>query len=51
VDGVVPVLQQRGLIQTEYREGTLREKISGKSARLPAYHAGRNWPVTQVAAE
>jgi len=51
VDGVVPVLQQRGLIQTEYREGTLREKISGKSARLPAYHTGRNWPITQVAAE
>jgi FMN-dependent oxidoreductase (nitrilotriacetate monooxygenase family) len=27
VDGVVPVLQARGLAQREYREGTLREKL------------------------
>jgi len=26
---VVPVLQKRGLMQTEYREGTLREKLRG----------------------
>jgi long-chain alkane monooxygenase len=29
VDGVVPVLQRRGLMQTEYQEGTLREKLMG----------------------
>ncbi|MGK3964460.1 LLM class flavin-dependent oxidoreductase [Sorangium sp. So ce1667] len=29
VDGVVPVLQQRGLTQREYQPGTLREKIYG----------------------
>jgi hypothetical protein len=27
IDGVVPVLQQRGVVQREYREGTLREKL------------------------
>jgi FMN-dependent oxidoreductase (nitrilotriacetate monooxygenase family) len=29
VEGVVPVLQRRGLMQTEYQEGTLREKLMG----------------------
>src|SRR5579885_3350597 len=39
VDGVVPLLQRRGLMQTEYGEGTLREKLFGKGcARLPASH-------------
>lgn len=28
IDGVVPVLQRRGLVQREYREGTLREKLT-----------------------
>jgi hypothetical protein len=27
VDQVVPILQKRGLVQTEYREGTLRDKL------------------------
>jgi FMN-dependent oxidoreductase (nitrilotriacetate monooxygenase family) len=35
IDGVVPVLQRRGLIQTDYGEGTFREKLFGKGrARL-----------------
>jgi FMN-dependent oxidoreductase (nitrilotriacetate monooxygenase family) len=39
VEGVVPVLQRRGLMQTEYREGTLREKLFGQGCvRLPASH-------------
>src|SRR5271167_4837110 len=29
VDGVVPILQKRGMMQTEYQEGTLREKLMG----------------------
>ena len=29
IDGVVPVLQQRGLVQTEYTPGTFREKLFG----------------------
>ena len=39
VEGVVPVLQRRGLVQTEYAPGTLREKIYGPShARLLDSH-------------
>ncbi|MGO1544425.1 MAG: LLM class flavin-dependent oxidoreductase [Gulosibacter sp.] len=38
VDEVVPVLQRRGLAQTEYAEGTLREKLFGAGARLPETH-------------
>ena len=39
VDGVVPVLQKRGLAQTEYQPGTLRQKIYGaEHARLLSRH-------------
>jgi alkanesulfonate monooxygenase SsuD/methylene tetrahydromethanopterin reductase-like flavin-dependent oxidoreductase (luciferase family) len=39
IEGVVPVLQRRGLMQTEYQEGTLREKLFGSGqARLRAPH-------------
>jgi hypothetical protein len=39
VEGVVPVLQKRGLMQTEYQEGTLREKLLGRGyARLRDPH-------------
>jgi len=39
VEGVVPVLQQRGLMQTDYQEGTLREKLFGRGrARLHDPH-------------
>jgi alkanesulfonate monooxygenase SsuD/methylene tetrahydromethanopterin reductase-like flavin-dependent oxidoreductase (luciferase family) len=39
VEGVVPVLQRRGLMQTDYGEGTLREKLFGKGhARLLDRH-------------
>lgn len=31
IEGVVPVLQRRGLVQTEYAPGTLREKFFGHS--------------------
>jgi FMN-dependent oxidoreductase (nitrilotriacetate monooxygenase family) len=42
IDGVTPVLQERGLQQREYGRGTLREKLGdGRSeARLPASHPG-----------
>jgi len=39
VDGVVPVLQRRGLTQSDYAPGTLREKLYGQ-ARLPDDHPG-----------
>jgi alkanesulfonate monooxygenase SsuD/methylene tetrahydromethanopterin reductase-like flavin-dependent oxidoreductase (luciferase family) len=38
VEFVVPVLQQRGMVQREYRNGTLREKLFGRGPRLPAGH-------------
>ncbi|HUN49763.1 MAG TPA: LLM class flavin-dependent oxidoreductase [Candidatus Sulfotelmatobacter sp.] len=37
VDLVVPELQRRGVYKTDYRDGTLREKLFGR-ARLPASH-------------
>jgi FMN-dependent oxidoreductase (nitrilotriacetate monooxygenase family) len=39
IDGVVPVLQKRGLMQNEYQDGTLREKLMGPGrARLREPH-------------
>lgn len=39
IDGVVPVLQRRGRMQSEYGEGTLREKLfPGRGARITAPH-------------
>ncbi len=40
IDGVAPLLKRRGLMQTEYRPGTLREKITGGGAYLPDTHPG-----------
>ncbi|AOV08682.1 LLM class flavin-dependent oxidoreductase [Sporosarcina ureilytica] len=37
VDHVVPVLQERGLVQKEYEEGTFRKKLFGND-RLPEHH-------------
>jgi len=46
VEGVVPVLQRRGLMQEHYEEGTLREKLFGKGqARVLGRHpAARHRP-------
>ena len=38
VDHVIPVLQDRGLAQKEYAEGTLRQKLFGQGDRLPDRH-------------
>jgi len=39
IEGVVPVLQRRGLMQQDYQDGTIREKLFGKGrARLQAPH-------------
>lgn len=38
VDHVVPTLQARGLAQTEYTEGSLRNKLFGDGDRLPERH-------------
>lgn len=39
IDGVAPILQDRGLMQTAYQPGPLREKLFGH-ARLPDRHPG-----------
>ncbi len=41
VELVVPELQRRGRYGTGYEQGTLRHKLHGKGARLPAHHPGR----------
>lgn len=38
VDGVVPILQDRGLAQRDYAPGTLREKLTGDGARINVRH-------------
>jgi len=51
VDGVVPVLQRRGLVQKEYTPGTLRQKIYGPShARLLSSHPASRYRRTPTAA-
>ncbi len=46
IDGVVPVLQRRGLMQAEYQPGTLREKLMGAGrARLRAPHPAAQYRV------
>ncbi len=42
IDGAGPELQRRGLMQSEYTEGTLREKLASGAAeaRLPDTHPG-----------
>ena len=44
IDGVVPILQARGLMQTEYAPGTYREKLYGAGqARLLQDHPGTRY--------
>jgi len=43
VDYVAPVLQERGLMQREYAEGTLRHKIFGRGDRLPETHSAARY--------
>ncbi|WP_029107344.1 LLM class flavin-dependent oxidoreductase [Mycobacterium sp. URHD0025] len=43
IDHVVPELQTRGLAQTEYAQGTLRDKLFGAGPALPDRHPARQW--------
>lgn len=44
IDLVVPVLQERGLYKTEYKKGTLREKLfDHESSLLPESHPGSKY--------
>ena len=42
IDGVVPVLQSRGLVQREYSPGPLRQKLFG-APKLPDRHIGASY--------
>jgi FMN-dependent oxidoreductase (nitrilotriacetate monooxygenase family) len=43
VDLLVPELQRRGVYPREYAAGTLREKLFGRGAHLPAEHPGARY--------
>jgi alkyl sulfatase BDS1-like metallo-beta-lactamase superfamily hydrolase len=45
VEFVIPVLQARGAYQTEYTEGTLRNKLHRRGDRLPDEHHGAQYRV------
>jgi long-chain alkane monooxygenase len=48
IDGVVPLLQRRGLMQKEYQEGTLREKLYGHGrARLRDDHPAATYRIQE----
>ncbi|MBF0816581.1 NtaA/DmoA family FMN-dependent monooxygenase [Microbacterium paludicola] len=52
VDHVVPVLQERGLMQREYTPGTVRQKFFGQGDLLPSSHRAashRWWDATSPA--
>lgn len=38
---VVPILQNRGRVQTDYQTGTLRHKLFAAGSQLPADHPGK----------
>jgi long-chain alkane monooxygenase len=49
VDLVVPILQERGVYKTAYREGTLRQKLFGSaSGRLQDSHVGASYRYRRV---
>ena len=43
IDHVVPELQDRGLAQTDYAPGTLRDKLFRAGSNLPDRHPARRW--------
>ncbi|CEA06989.1 Dimethyl-sulfide monooxygenase [Arthrobacter saudimassiliensis] len=47
IDGVLPELRRRGLAQTGYAEGTLREKVFGRSAHYPGAHLNDRHPAAR----
>ncbi|WP_458412096.1 LLM class flavin-dependent oxidoreductase [Schinkia sp. CFF1] len=45
---VIPILQERGLVQTDYEEGTYREKLFGQgNGSLPENHPGSKFQITK----
>lgn len=48
VEMVVPELQRRGRVQTEYGEGTFRQKLLGSGDRLPERHPGKSYSLAKA---
>lgn len=48
VELVVPELQRRGRVQTEYGEGTFRRKLFGGTDRLPDRHPGKAYAFAEA---
>ena len=46
IEFVMPVLQDRGLVQHEYAPGTLREKLFERGPFLPESHRAHHLPIT-----
>lgn len=45
---VVPILQERGLVQKEYEGNSLRDNLFGHEDQLPAHHPGKQIGVAPV---
>jgi len=43
VELVVPILQERGLVRTEYDGTSLRDNLFGKGNQLPEHHPGKQY--------
>lgn len=50
IEGLLPELRRRGLAQSEYAPGTLRQKVFGRGDRLPAGHPGAAYRTSVPAA-
>lgn len=48
VEFIVPELQRRGVYQTEYTPGTLRQKLHGRGDRLPEEHRGAGFRIARA---
>jgi alkanesulfonate monooxygenase len=48
VEFLIPELQRRGIYQTDYTPGTLREKLLGRGPRLDCSHVGAAYRRTVV---
>lgn len=50
IELVVPILQERGLMRTEYEGTSLRDSLFGEGDRLPATHPGKQYNRSPLAA-
>jgi len=48
VELVVPILQERGLVRTEYEGSSLRDSLFGKGNRLPSHHHGKKFSLEKA---